>query len=651
MVSAGSEVDLLLTEAKKKRKHMPVRTLLQRLPTLLLKLKPCLMMSPLTVSNFLTADHAFDLVVFDEASQVPPWDAVNCIYRGRQLVVAGDDKQLPPTAFFQRSDLGEEGYDEDSEGAEEVMDSILDSCAALLDFHSLRWHYRSRHEHLISFSNHHFYSNQLVTFPSPEQVSPLLGVLLTYVPEGVYDRGRSKTNRIEARKAVERLTEYLLDGTGRSVGLIAFSSAQQDAIMDELEKERRARPELEALLVGDRLDAVFVKNLESVQGDERDVILFSVGYGKDAGGRFTLQLGPLNSEGGHRRLNVAVTRARQQVEVVTSVLAHDFAVTELTPPGVRRLRDYLEFAERGPAALKSEIGEMGGDFESPFEEAVAETIRGLGYDAVPQVGVGGFRIDLGVVDPAAQGRFVLGVECDGATYHSTPTARDRDRLREEVLRNLGWSIHRIWSWDWVRDRRREVERLDEAIRDAAAESARRRARLEETLRRSEADGARSAELAGRDEEARSEVAASEAGGMDAVAEAPQSALEGHSASTDVRERGRRERPVYDLSTRDGATGLSWVATYRRADLPPQGSSYEFHESVNRRVQAQLVRTLLRVEGPVSTSYVVHRIAEAWGIQRAGHRVVAAVQQGNRPGSPGGRCRAAWRLCLAPRAAT
>jgi len=474
VVAAGSEVDLLLREDKKKRRHMPVRRLLAGLPELLPRLKPCLMMSPLSVSHFLTPEHRFDLIIFDEASQVPPEDAINCIYRGQQLIVAGDDKQLPPTAFFQRTEQEDESYDEEAEATEEVMDSVLEAAAPLLQAHSLRWHYRSRHEHLISFSNHHLYSNSLVTFPSPEQSSPRLGVALTHVPDGVYDRGKSGTNRVEAARVVERLTDYLLDGSDRSIGVIAFSVAQADAIRDELERAKRDRPELEAFFSGDRLTDVFVKNLESVQGDERDVILFSVGYGKDSSGRFTMNLGPLTGENGHRRLNVAVTRARERVEVVTSVLGTDFSLAEEASRGVRLLRDYLDFAERGPDALRAGLGEMGGEFESPFEESVAAVLRDLGHQAIPQVGVGGFRIDLGIVDPGALGRFLIGIECDGATYHSTPTARDRDRLREEVLRDLGWSLHRIWSWDWVRDRPAEIERLDQAIRAATTEARRLR---------------------------------------------------------------------------------------------------------------------------------------------------------------------------------
>jgi len=472
----GSEVGILKREHGKKRRHMPVRKLLARLPVLLPELKPCLMMSPLSVSHYLSPDHHFDLVIFDEASQVPPWDAINCIYRGTQLVVAGDNKQLPPTAFFRLADPDANTYDEESDAAEEVMESVLDAAEAILPAETLRWHYRSRHEHLIAFSNHHIYSNKLVTFPAPVLESPTLGVHLIHVPNGLYDRGRSGTNRIEAARVAARVIEHLQATPERSLGVVAFSISQADAITDALDLQRAAHPELEHHFAGDRLDAAFVKNLESVQGDERDVMIFSVGYGRDQQGNFHHNFGPLTKDGGHRRLNVAITRAREQVDVISSVLAADFALSELAMPGAKLLRDYLAFAERGPEALREELDSIGGDFESPFEESVADAIRALGYQPIPQIGVGGFRIDLGVVNPTAPGEFALGIECDGATYHSTPTARDRDRLRQQVLEDLGWRITRIWSRDWVRDRPAELTRLRANIETAIREGqpARRR---------------------------------------------------------------------------------------------------------------------------------------------------------------------------------
>jgi hypothetical protein len=538
------------------------------------------MMSPLTVSHYLSPDHHFDLAVFDEASQITPWDAINCIYRADQLIVAGDPKQLPPTPFFQLADPESYELDEDEDSVEEVMESILDASETLLPSESLRWHYRSRHEHLISFSNHHFYRNKLVTFPAPALESDRLGVRLLHVDDGVYDRARSRTNRAEAVRVAQRVIEHLRETPRRSIGVVAFSVSQADAILDELDRLRKANPDLEHHFGGDRLENVFVKNLESVQGDERDVMIFSIGYAFDEHGKFHMGFGPLNKDGGHRRLNVAVTRAREQVDVVASVRASDFRLSETAKPGARLLQEYLRFADEGPSALRSEVESMGGDYESPFEEAVAEAVGDLGYTAIPQVGVGGFRIDLGVVDPKAPGRFTLGIECDGATYHSTPTARDRDRRRQEVLERLGRRIHRIWSWDWVRERSSEVERLQQAIEGAI-----------------------------------------EVG----HAETPPTAAEAEVEPIED-EREREPLTVHEIRSAKDAVELPWVVTYERATLTSDHSRHEFHESANQPRLVKALEELVRVEAPLHCDYAIERMAEAQGISRRGSRVTAAGKQ-------------------------
>ena len=435
VAAPGGEVDLLRREARKKRRHLPVRVLLSRIPTLLSDLKPCLMMSPLTVSHFLAPGHVFDLVIFDEASQVPPQDAVNCIYRGKQLVVAGDSKQLPPTTFFQVAEVDELSPDQEDNSTSEDMESVLDAAEALLPSHALRWHYRSRSESLIAFSNEHMYDGELVTFPSPEYVSARMGVGFVYVSDGVYDRGKTAVNRPEAKVVAQRVAHYLNQTPRRSVGVIAFNTPQAQAIAEELDLLKANHPELEERFRGDRLDAVFVKHLESVQGDERDVIIFSVGYGRDPQGRFLMNFGPLSRDGGQRRLNVAITRAREKVEVVSSVRASDFQLADGASAGARMLRDYIAYAEAGARITRSEAdGESVEEvWPSPLEQQVAKEISKLGYVAAPGIGVGGFRLDIGVKSPDSRDRFLLGIECDGDGYARTPTARDRERLRHEVL--------------------------------------------------------------------------------------------------------------------------------------------------------------------------------------------------------------------------
>jgi very-short-patch-repair endonuclease len=482
----SSEISVLLREARKQRRFKPLRRLFAELPLLLPKLKPCLMMSPLSVAQHL-GDSAitFDLVIFDEASQILPADAIGAIGRGKQVVVVGDRRQLPPTRFFQVTTLDTLADEADDEPPESVLDACLN---AGLPESSLLWHYRSRHEHLIAFSNGAFYDGRLRTFPSPDADRRV--VTFVHVPSGVYDRGGTRANRAEAMAVADLVVEHVerqaqAPANRRlSLGVIAFSEAQMLAILGELEARKRARPELEPLLAEEGEEGLFVKNLESVQGDERDVILFSIGYGRDADGRLTMGFGPLNAPGGERRLNVAVTRARRRVTVVASIRAHEIDGSPERPAGVRALKRYLEYAERGPSALPgapAASGEpaaggsrLGGPGGPSFEEAVRAALqaaldtafKGEGLQAVARVGVGGQPVDLAVRD--TDGRYLLAIECDGQRFAQLPTARDRDRLRREMLERLGWQVHRIWSPEWISAQQQETE-----LALAAVERARR----------------------------------------------------------------------------------------------------------------------------------------------------------------------------------
>ena len=466
---ASSELGILEREIKKQRKHKPVRRLLAEIPGLLGKLAPCVLMSPLSVAQFLARGSArFDLVVFDEASQIPMWDAVGAIGRGTSLVVVGDSRQLPPTSFFQRQAQGDEiGTDE----IPEDLESVLDECgAAGLPRLHLDWHYRSRHESLIAFSNHHYYKNRLLTFPAPQAIAPGLGVRCVKVA-GVYDRAGSQQNRIEAEALVVEVIARLLDPLRcqQSLGIVTFSQKQQVLIEDLLDQKRREQPALEAAF-GAASEPVFVKNLENVQGDERDVILFSICYGPDAQGRIFENYGPLNLQGGERRLNVAVTRARRELVVFTSVGPEQVA-TRTQALGASHLRTFLDYAQRGTAALAAASKvDAGRGVESPFEEAVRDALVQRGHEVHTQIGCSGYRIDLAIVDREAPGRYLLGIECDGASYHSAATARDRDRLRASVLRGLGWQLHRIWSTDFWQDPVGEIARVEVALAAAVTAS-------------------------------------------------------------------------------------------------------------------------------------------------------------------------------------
>ncbi len=471
------EYAVLARELAKRQRHLPVRQLAARMPRALRRLTPCLMMSSLSVAQYLPAEaEPFDLVIFDEASQIPTWDAIGVIGRGRQVVVVGDPKQLPPTRFFERQLPEEAGGGETVEI--EDLESILDEClGAGIPAVELTWHYRSRHESLIAFSNQAYYGGRLVTFPSP--VTRDTAVSFRHVPDGVYARAGARTNEMEARAVVAEtlsvLRQGLAGGPARSVGIVTFNAEQQRLIEDMLDAARRDDPSLEPCFAEDTPEPVLVKNLEGVQGEERDTMLFSLTYGPDATGRLALNFGPLNQAGGERRLNVAITRARQSLVVFGSLLADQIDLARSSALGVAHLKQFLAFAERGAPALAIAAAAPPGAPGSLFEASVADRLRARGWVVQAQIGVSGFRIDLGVVDPDVPGSFLAGVECDGATYHRSASARDRDRLRQIVLEGLGWRILRVWSLDWWTRAAREADRLHDALEVALSEARAHRA--------------------------------------------------------------------------------------------------------------------------------------------------------------------------------
>ncbi len=465
------EMGRLRREFKKKKRHMPVRKLFSEIPNVLLRIKPCVLMSPLSVARYLDPEmEGFDLVVFDEASQIPPWDAIGAIARGKQVVVVGDSKQLPPTSFFSRAD-SDEVDDEDQID----LESILDECvAAGLPSLHLTWHYRSRHENLIAFSNYHYYDNRLHTFPAAAREVPDLGVKHVHIPNGYYDRGKSRTNQAEAEAVVAEIVRRLKSPKLKSdtIGVVTFSMAQQRLVEDLIDEERRKHTDIENHFTSAVAEPVFIKNLESVQGDERDVMLFSIGYGPDRTGKIPMNFGPLNRQGGERRLNVAITRARKQLMVFSTLRADQIDLSKTRSVGVRHLKTFLDYAARGPAAIDEAVQlNPLADFDSPFERQVSNSLEAHGYQVHRQVGCAGYRIDLAVVDPNAPGTYILGIECDGANYHSAKTARDRDRIRQAVLEGLGWQIHRIWSTDWWHNSERETQRMIAVIEPLLREKA------------------------------------------------------------------------------------------------------------------------------------------------------------------------------------
>ena len=455
-----TEIALLVHEAGKKRRHIPIRQLVRRAPNALEALKPCFLMSPLSVAQYLPRGEIdFDLVIMDEASQIRPEDALGALARGRKAVIVGDPKQLPPTSFFQGAVV------EDEDAEETIADdaeSILDVCLKQFPYRRLRWHYRSNHEDLIRFSNEHFYDDDLIVFPSARGKNRELGVHFTKIEEPSYRRGR---NRNEANVVVENIIRHIQRFPRMSLGVAALNKIQADELQNQLDTRRMQDPPLDYLIANfgesHPEEPLFIKNLENVQGDERDVIFISTTYGPEkSGGRVYQRFGPINSDMGWRRLNVIATRAKERVEVFSSMEPSDILVGPKTFKGARVLRDYLQYAKTGEVPERTLVG---GEPANDFEATVGRAISDLGYKTVYQVGVAGFFIDIGVIHPDRPGEYLIGIECDGAAYHSSRIARDRDRLRQEILQSKGWRIHRIWSTNWFHARTQEIDQLKRVL--------------------------------------------------------------------------------------------------------------------------------------------------------------------------------------------
>lgn len=576
---AVGPLGILRGEMQRKRGHMPIRRLMERAGAAVQALKPVLMMSPLSVAQFLPPGVMdFDLLVMDEASQIQPIDALGAVARAKQVVVVGDPKQLPPTAFFAKLTGGGDD-DEDEEGAGVAdIESILGLFTARgLPTRMLRWHYRSRHQSLIAVSNRQFYEGKLFIVPSPYTSEAGMGLRFHRISDGLFDAGGTRTNLVEARAVAQAIVSHAREHPGISLGVAAFSAAQRRAILDQLELLRRELDnEVEGFFQAHPAEPFFVKNLENVQGDERDVIFISVGYGPTVpGGKVPMRFGPLGTEGGERRLNVLISRAKQRCEIFASMtdedIDPDFASTR---KGVFAFRMFLHYARTGRLTIAESTGR---DHDSVFEEQVAKALQARGYQVHRQVGIAGFFVDLAVADEDRPGRYLLGIECDGASYHDARSARERDRLRQSVLESHGWTIHRIWSIDWFQ---RPSEQLELVI--ARIEAAKAEHDAQETAARSRA------------------------------------------VPLEVISIEREDATEIGLARSDAPIG--GVPRYVEAVLArPPHRSEDLHETPTGLL-SQLVEEAVSVEGPVHSSEVVARVRDAWGLKRAGARIQSAVER-------------------------
>jgi superfamily I DNA and/or RNA helicase/very-short-patch-repair endonuclease len=565
--SQNSEVGILQKNIRNNGRGMSIRKILDLIPTLLSRMCPCMLMSPISVAQYIDPkSEPFDLVIFDEASQMPTYEAVGAIARAKNVIVVGDPKQMPPTSFFSNNTVDEDNLEM------EDLESILDDCLALsIPSKYLLWHYRSKHESLISFSNSEFYDNKLLTFPSPDNIESKVHLVKI---DGFYDKGKSRQNKAEAQAVVDEIARRLraMELRKRSIGVVTFSVVQQALIEDLLSELFIFQPDLEAYALESE-EPLFVKNLENVQGDERDVILFSVGYGPDAEGKVSVNFGPLNRTGGERRLNVAVSRARYEMKIFSTLTADMIDLNRTSSVGVAGLKRFLNFAEKGEKA--SQPKQVNNIQVCSIDQLIANELTILGYEAHTQIGCSGYRVDVGIVDPDNPNRYILGILCDGEIYRQTKTARDREIVQYSVLELLGWNVIKVWTMDWWENSTEVIQRITK------------------TIEQIKTDGY-----------FRSEVPKTE------------------------QKKLITEEPILIQNLSSSANNITaetneYVTSYQFADLAPSTVNPEFFAFENYKafIRNQL-SNVIEVEAPIQKNLLFKRILASWGIGRLGTRLEA-----------------------------
>ena len=569
----SSEVGILQRNIRNNGRGISIRKLFDQIPNLLPRMCPCMLMSPMSVAQYIDPDtEKFDLIVFDEASQMPTYEAVGAIARGNNVVIVGDPHQMPPTNFFSTNTVDEDNIEI------EDMESILDDCLALsMPSKYLLWHYRSKHESLIAFSNSEYYENKLLTFPSPDNIESKVSLVRI---EGFYDKGKSRQNKAEAQAVVAEISKRLSDENlrKRSIGVVTFSSVQQTLIEDLLSELFVKRPDLEALAL-ECEEPLFIKNLENVQGDERDVILFSVGYGPDAEGKVSMNFGPLNRQGGERRLNVAVSRARYEMAIYSTLRSDQIDLNRSSAVGVAGLKRFLEYAEKRENIVSLKFNDK---YSGSLADIIARELVARGYQAHTNIGCSGYRIDVGIVDKRQPSNYILGILCDGENYRRAKTARDREIVQNGVLKMLGWNICRVWTMDWW-------EKPEEVL-----------ATIEEYVK------------------------AAEQGDVDTQKQTGQlsdNQFLQTAASSEVVSDEQPEEISETVVSIDAPCNNS--REYTQAALPLAWSTSEdFIQPAYQAYVMEQIAEVINVEAPISRQLLCKRVLSAWGIARLGQRLDA-----------------------------
>ena len=549
----SSEIGILQKAIRNKGRGLSIRKLFDQIPTLIPRLKPCMLMSPISVAQYFDVNEEhFDLVIFDEASQLPTSEAVSALARAKQAIIVGDPKQMPPTSFFASQKVDEENFEL------EDLESILDDCLALsIPSNYLLRHYRSKHESLISFSNAHFYDNKLLTFPSPDDLNRK--VTFEFV-DGFYDKGKTRTNEKEAEAIIEYIRIHLENQNKKSMGVVTFSQTQQSLIEDLLQKLFQKNPHLEEFTINSE-EPIFIKNLENVQGDERDIILFSIGYGPDEDGKVSMNFGPLNRNGGWRRLNVAVTRARYEMKVFSSLKGDQIDMNRTSSEGVLGLKNFLNFSEKG---LLYQNSNQAITQQKQMVNSMAKTLEENGLKIKTNIGTSEYKIDIGVINPKNEHEYLMAILVDSENYFNINTTNDRELLVPNVLKGLGWNVFRIWTLDWVKNKEKivteihsEIEKIKTQIKEKAEES--------------------------------EEIHMEEESFLSEVSE-----------------------------TKKPTKKIPYVAAEINSEINANSESIYHFE--NRQVLLRQLKTIIDTESPISENGLFRKILKLWNISRAGEKL-------------------------------